>query len=167
MNWWQNIIRVVENFLVNIHPSPTITPVEPEETAQIPQSAPEAIITPSPLTVFCGALEDFEGGPTDANHINNNPGNARYNPSGYLPEYGHVKESPDGFAVFPSMAQGWLYLENLVKEKATNHPTWTFLEFFSNWAPASDGNNPLLYSQFIAKRCQVDISTIVKQYLQL
>ena len=41
MNWWQKFIRMVENFLVNIHPSPTITPMtEPEETNQIETQVP-------------------------------------------------------------------------------------------------------------------------------
>lgn len=108
------------------------------------------------LQEFCYAIRDYEGGPNDANYKNNNPGNCRYFDGGYLPKYRPVKRSIAGFAIFPSMAIGFLYLENLVREKISAHPSWTILQFFQNYAPESDGNNSSLYAQFVAKRLQVD-----------
>lgn len=124
----------------------------------------ETGVTPvvSPLIRFCLAIRDYEGAPGDANYLNNNPGNCRYNPGGYLPEYEPVKESAAGFAVFPSYEVGLLYLQNMIKQRISNHPAWSIEDFFANYAPTSDGNNPLLYAAFVAKRLGVGVSYLIK-----
>lgn len=100
---------------------------------------------------FCNAIAMYEGGAGDLNHINNNPGNCVYNIDGYLPKYGDVKQH-GRFAVFPTWDLGMLYLQNLTKQHIFAHPTWTIFDFFAEFfAPMSDGNNPLAYSQFVAK----------------
>jgi hypothetical protein len=122
----------------------------------------ETTVEPSLLDKFCLAIRDYEGAPGDANYKNNNPGNCRYYEGGYLPQYEPVYCSPDGFAIFPSMAVGMLYLENMVKLRIANHPAWTIEDFFTNYAPTSDGNNPLLYAAFVAKRLGVGVSYLIK-----
>ena len=117
------------------------------------------------LDIFCGAIKDYEGGPNDANHKNNNPGNARFNKGGYLPKYGTVRRSPSGFAIFPTWAQGWAYLEAMVSQMAKKHPTWTFVDFFSHYAPTEDDNEPIAYAKFVAKRCGVVVDKTVASYL--
>lgn len=117
------------------------------------------------LDKFCLAIRDYEGAPGDANYNNNNPGNARYYEGGYLSIYEPVHRSPAGFAIFPSMDIGMLYLHNLVKEKIGNHPAWTISDFFENYAPSTDGNNPLLYAAFVARRLGVSVSYSVKNIL--
>lgn len=114
------------------------------------------------LDRFCLAIRDYEGAPGDANYRNNNPGNCRYNDGGYLPKYEPVYRSPSGFAIFPSMTIGMLYLENLVKEKVANHPTWTIMQFMENYAPPSDGNNSALYAAFVARRLGVETGYLMK-----
>ena len=110
------------------------------------------------LDKFCLAIRDNEGAPGDASYRNNNPGNCRYNPDGYLPKYGHVTESPAGFAVFPTYALGWLYLETMIAGKIHKHPNWSLLTFFESYAPTTDGNNPFVYATFVAKRLGVDVN---------
>jgi len=137
---------------------------EPEPAEQKPPQEPQEQPTPattptiSMLTQFCIAIRDYEGAPGDANYRNNNPGNCRYNEGGYLPIYEPVKRSPDGFAIFPSYALGFLYLKNMIREKVMNHPTQTILEFMSAYAPYSDGNDPARYAAYIASRLAVDVS---------
>lgn len=136
---------------------PESEPVAPRETpVKSLQESPLPISIPSmPKTTvaeFCLAISEYEGGPGDANHKNCNPGNARYNPSGYLPMYGVVKKSPNGFAVFKDWNTGMLYLNNMLRGMIHNHPNETILQFMSHYAPTSDGNDPLKYANFIAAR---------------
>lgn len=130
-----------------------------------PVVLPISIDTMQKLYVFCGAIRDYEGGPGDANYLNNNPGNCRYNPDGYLPKYEPVTESPAGFAVFPNYVTGWNYLEAMITGRIHAHPNWTLLQFMENYAPSSDDNNPTLYAQFIARRLGVDINYQIKNIL--
>lgn len=101
---------------------------------------------------------------------NNNPGNCRFSSVGYMPIYGLVREdrttaSPGkrGFAIFKDYNTGFLYLTNLIKEKARRHPTWTLLQFIGDeregWAPASDNNAPKIYAGYLANFMGVDVHT--------
>lgn len=104
------------------------------------------------LDEFCLAIRDYEGKPGDLNYKNNNPGNAKFSTSGYRPIYGTVKKDKRGFAIFESYEKGWLYLQNLVKSKIGSHPEWTVIDFFENYAPSSDNNNPYKYASYVATR---------------
>ncbi len=124
------------------------------------------------LDTFCAAIRDYEGGPSDRNFRNNNPGNCRYSPVGYSSIYGSVGKDKDGFAIFKDYATGWLYLENLVKEKIKQHPDFTIEQFFSGvpgkwsgYAPSADGNNPTLYALFVEKRLGVGADFIISKLL--
>lgn len=116
------------------------------------------------LEEFCLCIRDYEGKPGDLNYKNNNPGNARCSSKGYLSKYGNVK-CVNNFAVFPTYELGWLYLQNLVKSKITEHPEWTILDYISNHAPKSDGNNPLTYANYISARMKLPITTKVKDFI--
>lgn len=111
---------------------------------------------PSQLTKFCIGIRDYEGGPHDRNYRNNNPGNCRYSPVGYLPMYGHVRKDKDGFAIFKDYATGFLYLQNLVKHKIQQNPHATIQQFMAVYAPTSDGNDPVAYANFLGRRLGVD-----------
>lgn len=140
-------------------PDPPIVPASPPEALI---RSVEASSTPKPTIVaFCNAIALYEGGPGDANHRNNNPGNCRYNPSGYMPFYGVVGKSPNGFAIFKDWNTGMLYLVNMIKGMIHKRPNETILQFMTRYAPTSDGNNPLKYSQFIAKQLSTDTSFIM------
>lgn len=129
--------------------------IEPVEATVAPETAaPSPAPTNATLTNLCLGIKHREG----ANPLNNNPGNCRYYSGGYLPIYQPVKESPGGFAMFKDYATGWLYLMNTIKEKIHNHPDWTLLQLFENYAPAADGNNPVSYSQEVAIFMGVDNS---------
>ena len=97
----------------------------------------------------------------------NNPGACRFSRVGYLPKYGIVTEYKEGlnlkpgqrgFAKFSNLDIGWMYLKNLILQKAKENPDWDILDFCSNWAPASDNNNPVQYAEFVAKKMGVAVS---------
>ena len=121
----------------------------------------------SKLDTFCEAIRDFEGSPGDLNYENNNPGNCRCSPVGYLAKYGNVlcvNTASGEFAKFPTYELGWEYLENLVHYRALSNPTWTFIDFFNEYAPSNDNNNPHEYAQYVATRCGVSASSLLKDY---
>ncbi len=136
--------------------TPSPTPIAPPQPVYEPTEAPKATIA-----AFCAAIAAYEGGPGDANHRNCNPGNVRYNPSGYLPIYGTVRRSPAGFAIFRDWDTGMLYLRNMLKGQIHAHPNETILQFMQRYAPSSE-NDPLKYAQFIAKRLSTDTSFQMK-----
>lgn len=136
------------------------TPVSPPETPKPSNPIP---MPPKKdmLAIFCTAIRDFEGKPGDLNYKNNNPGNFRCSPVGYLPKYGNVR-CVNRFAVFPSYELGWEYLEASVMHWAALHPTWTIVDFFTHYAPPSDNNPTLTYAANIAAKCGVPVSTRLK-----
>lgn len=142
---------------VTTTPPAPISPVAPSSTSTAPSTPKKDM-----LSVFCHAIEANEGGPNDASHKNCNPGNFRCSPVGYLPKYGNVKCSPGGFAVFPTYQLGWEYLVASIHYRAVRHPEWTILEFFANYAPKADGNDPVVYANFVAKWCGVINTTQLK-----
>lgn len=137
----------------------TVVVIEPE-----PVSVP-SVRLPSLFEEFCLAIRDYEGGPGDANYRNNNPGNFRCSPVGYLAKYGKVRCSPAHFAIFPTYELGWEYLLNAVHHRIEAHPTWTCLDFFKHYAPSEDGNNPLKYAQYVAKRVGISINVPLSKVL--
>lgn len=128
------------------------------------------ITSTAPIDVFCIALRDFEGAPGDLNYQNNNPGNCRPSPVGYLPKYGNVTvthTASGDFAHFPTYVLGWEYLQNTVMHRVELHPDWTFLDFFANWAPASDHNPSVKYATVVAQTCGVLPTSKVSEYLRV
>lgn len=149
------------------HQTPTIIPN--------PVPMPTEPLAPSRanLTTFCEAIKSREGFfppckqyPLGTpSYRNNNPGNARYNPTGYLPIYGNVGKSGNGFAIFKDYATGWLYLMNMVKYKIEQHPNETIQDFFNSYSPKSDGNDPISYAKEVATKCGVTPNFQVKGLL--
>lgn len=122
----------------------------------------------SKLELFCGAIRDFEGKPGDQNYRLNNPGNCRCSPVGYRDIYGPVQcvqMSNGKFAKFPTYELGWEYLQNLVMHWAELHPNWTLSQFFANYAPSADKNNPAEYAISVAHACNVTPYTTLSQLL--
>ena len=72
-----------------------------------------------------------------------------------------VTRDPQNFAVFKDYATGWLYLNNLLREKIKAHAEWTLLQLFENYAPAADNNDPTAYAAAVGKRLGVDYKTFV------
>lgn len=140
------------------NPIPESEPLPPNQPnmPSIPQTTPsEPISAPSAtLDVLCDAIAEMEG----ANPANNNRGNCRFYEGGYATMYGKVKRSSGGFAMFATPALGDLYLHNLLIGKIHRHPDWSLYELFQNYAPEEDGNDPVHYSKFVAKKMGVDNS---------
>ena len=124
------------------------------------------------LNTFCEAIKTKEGWFAPGENPkypkgslswrNNNPGNCRCSPVGYKPIYGTVL-CVNRFAKFKTYEIGMLYLKNLVLNTAKSNPNWTIYDYFAKkHAPADDGNDPLGYSEFVAKRCGVTKETKLK-----
>jgi len=114
------------------------------------------------LTAFCLAIQKHEGWiltPPSRSVRNHNPGNCKFSPVGYLPEYGEVKKDPQGFAVFKDYETGFRYLKNLVKHKVQRRPNDDLFQFFEVYAPREDNNDPIAYAKAVATRIGVDVNT--------
>lgn len=104
---------------------------------------------------FALALQQFEGWfPGSMSYKNNNPGNLRWSP--------FSKRSYKGFAVFDTYEQGLdaLIYQINIAVKGNSLVYWkgmTFLDFFSVYAPSSDGNQPRKYATFIAQKLKVGV----------
>lgn len=118
----------------------------------------DLMLMPPKITKLSTFIRDYEGKPGDRNYRNRNPINAKFHFGGYLPKYGKVTCDKDGFAVFPTYAQGWLYAQNMILNWAkTVKADWTMTEFFqgkkdkktglpkNGFAPSSDNNEPIAY----------------------
>lgn len=176
-NTMNSLLKLIEAIMRRFYPpksfstplpeptEPTGTPLVASTSPATASSVPKAISTHPGATLenFAFAIRDFEGVPGDLNYRNNNPGNFKCSPVGYLPKYGDVK-CKNGFAVFPTYALGWEYLRASIKHRAFKYPTWTILDFCENYAPSSDNNNPNNYAAFIAKRCGVSINTMMSTF---
>jgi hypothetical protein len=139
-----------ETAVPSLDNQPVIAQVVPQTPAVSPKTPATAPIDPKVrLDAFCDALARFEG----ANPANHNRGNTRCSPVGYLPKYGKVLCNPHGFAVFPTDALGDEYLHELVHHRVLAHPTWNFYDFFSNYAPSGDKNDPEHYAECVATWC--------------
>lgn len=80
---------------------------------------------------------------------NNNPGNLMY-----AGQAGATGKDGSGFAVFPDYQTGFDALLRQIQLDAGRGDT--FYSFTADYAPASDGNNPTAYAQFLASQMGVD-----------
>ena len=157
LTWFQDLFyELIPRPKYSTDPMPNIPPEQPASPATAPKTSVSTIPSLPPtiteLQSFCTAIRDYEGAPGDRNYRNNNPGNCRCSPVGYLPIYEPVGCDPDDFAIFPSYAIGFHYLEALVIEKVNKNPNYTILTFMENYAPSSDDNSPARYAAYIASR---------------
>jgi hypothetical protein len=97
------------------------------------------------------------GYPTGSlSYRNNNPGNLR---PGSLAV--GATGSNGGYAVFPNYQTGLNALVGLIQSPAYWNLTLT--QFFAQYAPASDGNNPGSYAATVAANLGVDANTPLSQ----
>ena len=129
---------------------------QPPTAPIVPQEPPKPAPPNNLLNTLALAFQKKEGGkPQDLNMRLHNPGACRYSSVGYLPKYGVVKEhlrgnekpGQRGFAHFATYELGFLYLKNLILEKAKKHPDWNLFDLANNWAPKNDGNDPVKYGE--------------------
>lgn len=145
LTWLEKLVKILSDLLKgNESKLPPIKEVYPNP------------LMPPKLEKFCEAIKLHEGfWKGTRSERNNNPGNTKYSPVGYLPQYGIVRVDEQGFAVFSSYKIGMEYLQNLVLKKSKSHPNWDFFDFFKNYAPASDNNDPKRYAEVVAFACGV------------
>jgi len=123
------------------------------------------------IELMAEAIREHEGWYKGSrSYRNNNPGNFKFNPSGYRSVYGVVGKDKDGFAIFPSCELGWLYLINFLTACATGKstvfsPSMNMYEFFAKYAPSSDNNDPKHYAEVVASKMGVEPSFIIKDLL--
>lgn len=88
------------------------------------------------------AIYNFEGGGKQGatNSWNNNPGNIG-----------------GGKATYPTFQDGWSALVNYITGHASQHPDWTFTQFFSYYLTGNAGSaqttsqgNPVSYANYVA-----------------
>lgn len=87
---------------------------------------------------------------------NNNPGNLR---PGSLAV--GATGSNGGYAVFPDFQTGWNALLGLIQSPA--YWSLTLVQFFSQYAPSADNNNPAAYAATVAASLGVDPNTPISQ----
>lgn len=153
----------------------------PEPTKTPPPPTKEEPVTPPPpkkptLRAFCLAIQTFEdyvlpGGKYrngvvaprgSLSFINKNPGNVKWVQGQRL----SIGKDSRGFAIFKTYEDGFAFLEAMVGNVvrgggALYQPSMTFLQYFSKYAPSSDGNYPEIYAKFVADRCGVPITTTI------
>lgn len=154
----EKLLKSISDYLATMQPElpPKQSPIPPNNL----------------LNVLALAHQKHEGGkPQDLNMRLHNPGACRFSSVGYLPKYGTVKEyktgnekpGQRGFAQFATYELGFLYLKNLIREKAKKHPDWNLIQYIGDeregWAPASDNNNVTAYANALAKALNIDAKT--------
>jgi hypothetical protein len=165
VDWIIRALDAIKKALAKLLPT---TPTPKPEPKPEPKPAPANNL----LNALALAHQKHEGG--KPHHLNmrlNNPGACRFSSVGYLPKYGNVKEhltgnekpGQRGFAHFPTYELGFLYLKNLILEKARKHPDWNLLRYIGDeregWAPASDNNMVAPYAKALAAAIGVSEKT--------
>jgi hypothetical protein len=111
------------------------------------------------IDLWCEAIKTMEG----AKEYRNNPGNLVYIGQPYAVKDGR-------FCKFDTYAHGYEALKNLLIGAATPpdgvyRANMSLYEFYEVYAPASDGNNPKKYAEFVARRIGVDPNVAIKTLL--
>ena len=153
----------LELALLNFVPDPEITPDErPMNAPDAPETSKiDPGTTQDFITHFATCIRDYEGKPGDLNYKNNNPGNFRCPKVAIDKRYGDVQCvdcGPSGkFLKFPTYELGWLYLTTILKQRIKANPTWSCRDFFRNYAPTGDNNNPDRYAAYVAARLAISV----------
>lgn len=120
------------------------------------------------IEAWAKAIQKHEGYfPGSASYRNNNPGNFRCS-SLVMGEFGATK-CVNNLAVFPTYEKGFAALKQFLIYACTDQlrsykKEMTLIEFYSVYAPSSDGNNPKNYASAIAKDMGVSIDTKIKDF---
>lgn len=137
-----------------------------------PNPIPPTPVGPSKIDLWIKAIIKMEG----AKPSRNNPGNLRFIGQKYA-------VNDNGFCKFDTYEHGYNALKNLLLNacmgKSKNYdPRETIYEFYAGipkpnrfnkniggYAPASDGNNPKHYAEFVAGAMKVPPTTIISHLL--
>lgn len=150
-----NVIILLKQLII-VKSVPVEKPLSPEPQ-QVYNEVKESMKPKRDLIAeFCNAIAQYEGGPGDLNHKNNNPGNLR-----------SVKGP---FLKFKTWDEGMLALRDYVTRACTGKhkaykPDFTITEFFNVYAPSSDNNNPYKYASWVAGKLGVLTTMKIKDLL--
>ncbi len=149
-------------FMSNNAPVAPSTPQSENIPTPVPKVAPTPKIstnstTPSKIDLWCQAAKKMEG----ALPSRNNPGNIRYIGQKYA-------VNDRGFCKFDTYEHGYQALKNLFINACTGkskvyHPVDTLYTFYTKYAPSSDGNNPKVYAEYVAKVIGVSPTIQIKE----
>jgi hypothetical protein len=119
------------------------------------------------IQAWAQAIADFESGgdPNALNYRNNNPGNLKY--AGQVNATG---QDSRGFAVFPTMQDGWNALVAQLDKYVRVHPDYSLLQLTTLYlggnpnAPVVTGEgNPFTYAQSVAAKLGVSVNDTLRQ----
>ena len=116
------------------------------------------------LNAWALAIQQYEGYyQGSASFRNNNPGNLKY--TRYTESLGATASSQNGFAIFPTYQVGFSALKQFLKDASSGvlpaYKGVTIIGFFEKYSPSSDGNEPLAYANFVAKKVVATPQTLI------
>lgn len=157
-----NFLLAILNFIKKMFEEKTPTPIPPQPE---PLPTPEPIPVPEPIPksskieLWMSAITKMEG----AKPYRNNPGNIRYIGQKYA-------VNDRGFCKFDTLQHGKDALKNLLVNACTGKskvykPEMNLYQFYSLYAPSSDGNSPKQYAEFVAKYIGVSPNIQIKELI--
>lgn len=161
------LLKKLQDYIASLKPAPIIENPTPKDV--LINAFAKAIEKHEDYVLPGGRYRSGEIAPQGSVSFRcRNPGNARFYIGGYLAKYGEVRESTlgknvekgiRGFAVFSSYEVGFMYLKNLILEKARKLPSDNLFDFFKVYAPKEDNNDPIKYAEAVAKAMNVNPAT--------
>jgi hypothetical protein len=92
---------------------------------------------------------------------NNNPGNIRISDTTWLGKV-PVSQNTDGtFEQFTTMEYGARAMLKILITYIDTYHLITIPQIINRWAPASDGNNPATYAQYVSDATGISLTTIL------
>ena len=111
------------------------------------------------LALLISKMEGY-GTPGAIPTIDNNPGDLRHSPHSE-----HSPDAPNAIGRIDTEAEGWADLERQLQLYAERR--MTLAQAIYEWAPASDGNDPSGYLQFVCDGLGLPPETPVATALQV
>lgn len=88
---------------------------------------------------------------------NNNPGNIKFGP--FARAQGAIGEGHNDMAIFPTYEIGRKAQKTLLFGPESEYTDLTLIDAIKRYAPASDGNNPKEYANFVSKKAGIEKTT--------
>ncbi len=112
---------------------------------------------PGWLSVFDTKGNKFKFSGGTISWRNNNPGNIVYGP--FAAENGAINHDYKRFSVFPTYEDGQKAQKKLLFDPSSVYYKLSIVDAIRRYAPASDGNNPKEYANFVARKVGIERTT--------
>lgn len=89
----------------------------------------------------------------------NNPGNLKHGPFAKL--HGAIGKDHKGHAVFPDIVSGRKAKYQLLFGPERGYLTMSLVEALQRYAPVSDGNDPISYANFVARKSKINVNDVL------